>query len=217
MLCRVCGGSFTQPLWVRHTTWHRCVGCGSDSAEMGYRPELYNAPLFREAEHELAVQGFANVVNLAKKYAIGKRLLDVGCYDGVGMEALQREQFETHGFDVNPYSRSEVVTIADRFRASLWARPFDALVSCEELEHIEEFHEHLEEFHAALVYTGVLVIQTPTPLTDVSHFRFESFYSAGHIQLFSERMLAAVVASHGFLQIEHYVTEGTQCAAFRRV
>lgn len=217
MSCRVCRAKYTRPLWQLSASWRRCLACGSDSSDALYEPMLYDGPLFREADRELAIAGFANVVNLLTKHARGKRVLDVGTYDGMGAEAMRLAGFDTHGFDVNPHAGGNQVTIAAEFAASLFDTTFDALVSCEELEHVDRFEEHLREFHAAISPLGLLVIQTPTPLSNLDHSRFADFYCRGHLQLFSPTMLEIVVKYAGFLPIEHYVTEGTQCAAFRRI
>jgi hypothetical protein len=197
--------------------WRRCLACGSDSSDAIYEPSLYDSPTFREAPRELAIQGFANVVGLLQRHARGKLVLDVGTYDGMGRQAMEEAGYETWGFDVNPHAAGDRVTIASSFSPQLFNITFDAVVSCEEIEHVDKFEQHLRDLHEAISHLGLLVIQTPTPLTDTEHQRFADFYCRGHLQLFSPAMLDVVVKACGFMLIEHYVTEGTQCAAFRRV
>ena len=143
-----------------------------DAAECA---RLFDAALPRRMERVLA-------------RAHGRRLLDVGCYDGSFLAAVrqQRPEIDAVATDYDPenlrIARQLHPDLHDRLvAASVYALPFpDASFDCvtlqEVIEHLEGAAQAVKELNRVLRQDGTLVITTPNAYhwRDItSHARFE--------------------------------------------
>lgn len=122
----------------------------------------------------------------ARRFAVGRRVLDAACGEGYGSALLAGVAREVVGVDVDAASiehasaRYAVQTNLEFRRADATRLPFadasfDLVVSFETLEHLAEQERLLGEFSRVLAPGGVLVLSSPDKRTysDLSGFRNE--------------------------------------------
>lgn len=190
MKCRACRS--TALTWLcpvrdapREAAYHRCDHCGSFNSSLDYddvKP-LYGAEHIRHALVDFGSYDRLERIFLGHLAMIvtgpphEKSCLDIGCLDGAFLGLISRHGYEVHGFDVEPavqplVSRHvgcppERIRIADDFRAALF--PQVGVVHCSEvIEHVEDPAALLREIHDVLLPGGVLMLQTPRPIADLS-------------------------------------------------
>ncbi len=107
---------------------------------------------------------------LARRYAKGKRCLDIACGSGFGSAYLAEVAESVVGMDLDP----EMIKFADRYYArqnvefrqgdlheSIADGPFDLVTSFETLEHVRDSVRCLEVLAASLTSNGIAVISVP--------------------------------------------------------
>jgi len=106
----------------------------------------------------------------------GARVLDAACGAGALAGALREEGFDVWGTDVEPAARA---LLGERFRAADLNAPlpwpdahFDAVLSIEGIEHLENRFAFLREVHGVLRPAGTLVLTTPNIVALRSRVRF---------------------------------------------
>lgn len=106
----------------------------------------------------------------------GARILDAPCGAGALTAALRDERYAAHGADIEPAARArlgDAFTVADLSRPMPWADgSFDAVVSTEGIEHLENRQAFLRELSRILKGGGSLVITTPNTVSLRSRARF---------------------------------------------
>ncbi|HLH14055.1 MAG TPA: class I SAM-dependent methyltransferase [Solirubrobacteraceae bacterium] len=102
----------------------------------------------------------------------GQRVIDMACGEGYGTEVLARTAASAVGVDANPqaheharlrYTRENV-----RFERELvesFAKPADAVVFLQTIEHLREPRHALEHFRSLVAPHGVVYVSTPNVLT----------------------------------------------------
>jgi len=105
-----------------------------------------------------------------------KKILDLGCGDGVLTNYLNTKKSKAYGID---YS-SEAINFAKEktaskninfIQGSAYELPFsdnyfDAIVSSDVIEHLDNVDKYLEEIKRVLKYDGIVVISTPIKFTE---------------------------------------------------
>jgi 2-polyprenyl-3-methyl-5-hydroxy-6-metoxy-1,4-benzoquinol methylase len=182
----------------------------------------YKTP--RRLLHSLSYYKFA-----AKLIGKEKRVLDVGCNEGLGTWVLAKECGQAKGIDFDeaaiatakenfpsPSIAFEVSDILTQSSGECW----DAVVNFDVIEHI--YPEHEEQFMAALknniTDTGLVVIGTPSLISQ----QFASEISKkGHVNVYAPARLEALMQKHfefsflfaandevvhtGYLPLAHYL------------
>jgi len=131
------------------------------------------------------------------------RVLDAGCGDGSLTLELARRGFTVSSVDAAPGGlarlgrRDAAVCCA---RASLTALPFpdacfDAVVSGEVLEHIEDDSAAVAEFHRVLAPGAMAFVTVPA---NPGLFNIEDEW-AGHIRRYTPEALRSLFENHGFI------------------
>jgi SAM-dependent methyltransferase len=107
----------------------------------------------------------------ARRYAEGRRVLDLGCGTGYGSAELAQTAAEVVGVDIAPeaieYARTTYPLPALRFvEASCTAVPFpqnsfNLVVAFEVIEHLQNFREFLTECARVITPQGLLLVSSP--------------------------------------------------------
>jgi len=106
----------------------------------------------------------------------GKKLLDVGCGDGVLSYLFSKEGAKVYGIDYSDiaieFARQKTKNMGIDFRqGSAYELPyednfFDIVVSSDVIEHLEDVTEYLFEINRVVKMGGVVVISTPIKFTE---------------------------------------------------
>jgi SAM-dependent methyltransferase len=117
---------------------------------------------------------FARISELA--LPAGARVLDAPCGAGALALALRSRGYDVFGGDIDA---SAAAALGDRFRAVDLSHPlpwpdgfFDAALSVEGIEHLENRHAYIRELRRVLKPRGVLVLTTPNVVSVRSRVRF---------------------------------------------
>jgi len=106
----------------------------------------------------------------------GARLLDAPCGAGALAAALRERGYRVFGADVDAAAAArlgDALTIADLSQPFPWPdRFFDAVLSVEGIEHLENRHAYLRELCRVLEPSGTLVLTTPNIVSLRSRVRF---------------------------------------------
>lgn len=166
----------------------------------------------------------------AKMIGSGKRLLDIGCNEGMGTWLLHKECGPAHGLDIDP----DAIAIAQRnwqefegidfdsadFMTYQADQPYDAIVSFDVIEHIlpEKIDLWWNAINHNLTDNGVVILGTPS-LTSQQYASEVS--KVGHVNVYSAERLEAEMSKHfhhvfmfaandevvhtGFMPMAHYM------------
>lgn len=108
--------------------------------------------------------------------APGARVLDAPCGAGLLVSALRERGLDALGADIDPEAASrlgEAFTLADLTQPLPWPdASFDAVLSVEGIEHLENPFAYLREIHRVLKPGGLLVLTTPNIASARSRVRF---------------------------------------------
>jgi len=197
---------------------------GKKEIELGQYASYWFHKTPRRMLHSLSYYKFA-----AKLIGGGKKVLDIGCNEGIGTYVLAKECGYAKGIDFD----EEALEIANKnfpesnisfeVKDALNQREnvqYDAVVNFDVIEHI--YPENVPSFFAsikdALTDTGMAVIGTPSKISQ----EFASDVSKkGHVNIYSPNRLIAEMKSHfefvflfsandelvhtGFHELAHYL------------
>lgn len=131
-----------------------------------------------------AISGFVRsgkAIALLERYLPNRetRILDCGCANGAFLRTLAEHGYrQTHGVDLDTYldpgtPRVEFKTADVCFEALPWPDGFfDAVVSWETLEHLENPHFLVRQVHRVLKPGGLFFISMPNPFHILSRLLF---------------------------------------------
>ncbi len=168
----------------------------------GHGLHLRFKPAYREAyrrERDLTL----SELGIEPATLVGRRILDVGCANGIFLDYLRGHGVEATGIDIS----SEMVEAArarglDARRKSLEEveGPWDAIALWDVLEHLSHPIGALGRIAARLVPGGELWIQTPCTglVSGVFGARWRNYIYPQHLYLFSERGLERWLERRGF-------------------
>jgi ubiquinone biosynthesis O-methyltransferase len=121
---------------------------------------------------------YRNVISLLKKLGSlkAKKILDVGCGDGVLSYMLAKEHAILSGVDTSDiaiaYAKEKTKNMQIDFRqASAYKLPFDegefdAVVSSDVIEHVQDVNQYLKEIKRVTKKGGIIVLSTPIRFTE---------------------------------------------------
>lgn len=189
MKCLLCGKTGTPVLYNRRTQYQglfrkeytilRCIHC-----QLLYISPLPTdedlATLYEYREHMSAFiddekwqawnaqTHFLRQVKLIEKFNSGKKMLDVGCSDGLFLRVAREREWETYGVELSPRSSqiarerySLKVVTGTLHTADFPANFFDVVVMGHILEHVREPAVFLVEAGRVLRSKGLIHVAVP--------------------------------------------------------
>lgn len=187
-------------------TVRRCACCGFVSTAMNldddYYDEYLNVPsLSAQARQFQAAQASAFVERFA---LAGRQVLEVGCGDGFFLQSLADAGARVHGIEPSAGQRRVAegrglsveggVLSQQRILA---AGPFDAFVTRQVLEHVDDIRDFLQTVRANLAPGAAGLVEVPNIEKLAADKRFFDFIPE-HVNYFSQRTLRLALELAGF-------------------
>jgi len=161
----------------------------------------------------------------------GEKLLDVGCGDGLQLEAFSKynPHLKLFGIDV---SEKRIQRASKRVKASLLvgfankllfeSGTFNKVMCSEVLEHVPKPRPILEEIYRVMKDNGTLVISMPynQEITyDICVYCGKTTPTSGHINSFNEKKIALMLRDVGFepLKITGAIGSASLITPFRKI
>lgn len=208
-LCGATGGTpFVEKLGFRYIRCERCEliyvpRCLRDVHE-GTLCDDY-VSLMRQGDRD--ARHFRRVLRLLERQA-GRRLLDVGCGNGLFMEFARQHGWQTSGVEVNPKlaerARQLGHTVQTQAVEQLSAEqgPYDAVTLLQVVEHLDAPLTGLRKLHSLMPAGGILLLDTPNAASHLvrllgpEHHRH--FCGWMHVNIFTPRTLRELARRAGF-------------------
>jgi ubiquinone biosynthesis O-methyltransferase len=136
----------------------------------------------------------------------GKRVLDLGCGDGVLSFLLHQEQASVVGIDIDPTGvdlahmelskrqTNVLLALSSGYKLPFSSEFFDCVVCSEVIEHVQQPAQLIQEIHRVLKQGGQVVVSTPNRLTEIPS-------DAMHVKEFFATELKNLIGSH-FSQVK---------------
>lgn len=121
-------------------------------------------------------------------------VLEIGCGEGYGMKLLARHCQQYLGIDKFPVPNLQVPTNARTLQMTvpplggINSDQFDAVVTFQVIEHIQNDHEFLMEIHRVLQPGGVLILTTPNRLMSLTR-------NPWHVREYDPQAMRAILES----------------------
>ncbi len=185
---------------------HRCISCGFLCTAMNladdYYDEYLNVPsLSAQACEFQAAQAHEFVARFGLS---GRKVLEIGCGDGFFLHALTEAGALAYGVEPSVGQRQVAASrglaveggVLSQGRR-LAAGPFDAFVTRQVLEHVDDVRDFLLTVRANLAPRAAGLVEVPNLDTLVSGKRFFDFIPE-HVNYFSPRTLRLALELAGF-------------------
>lgn len=161
----------------------------------------------------------------------GKKVLDIGCFDGRESYLIKKQGNEVYGIDrmkdaVKQAEKKGIKVVRLDIEKNKWPfekNSFDIVLAADIIEHLVDTDSFLENVKKVLKKDGRLIISTPnlaslgrrlmllfgkSPYMEVSKYdKIHGFRVAGHIRYFVKDTLYKLLEYHGFV-IEKFTSEG---------
>lgn len=144
-----------------------------------------------------------------KKFNLqGKKVIEVGCGDGNYVSTLT--DIGVNAFGIEPSSKFRNIALAKGLnifegyvdsQSPIPEAPYDAFVSRQVLEHIDNIHEFLQGIRLSLSKDAVGLIEVPSLEQSIENGRFYDFFP-DHVNYFSVRTLRYALERNGFLVLD---------------
>jgi SAM-dependent methyltransferase len=204
--CAGCGFCFTNPRPSEEilSGYYGLVKDGSSAADEG-----------SFSRRALFAQGLA----LIRRLAPGRRILDVGCWTGEFLDVARAEGFPGRGVEINPvlaeYARSHhgLDVVVGRFGDTpLEPGSAAAVTMWDVLEHLRDPRGAVRRAFDVLVPAGILIVVSPNVRFQLTKSRMlrclgrpATISGIAHLNHFSERTLADLIAREGFTVVHRGV------------
>jgi SAM-dependent methyltransferase len=206
-LC-ICGGVATGQPFSEHFEVHVCSSCGTQ--QFHPRPDVA-APSFRydEATDKYSDESYLHGRELRwshhellKRPWQGRRVLEIGCFNGFFVDELRRAGADAHGVDVNSTALAagaHLFGLQGRLHASVDEAqtfgPFDDIVCIDVIEHVDTPDEFVAMVSGLLAPDGRLFVAGPTV---ERRFFDKSDYPPHHKWRFSRPGLVRLLERGGY-------------------
>ena len=213
-------------------TWRRCVACGYQFIHPGI-PEDRLLACYAGAttghwgtgDNYGALRFYDEKKRVLEQFTPGKRVLDFGCFDG-GFLAYLGDAYEKFGIepsaDAARVATSRGVTMlgptaAAAIQSNAGPRDFDAIVSFDVFEHLNDPLATLRDLRKLLGPGGIMMIETgdtDTPLWRRLGTRYPYAACVDHVGLFNRTSIAEAGRRAG-MSLVHYQTSDHHVIAMR--
>lgn len=210
--CLVCGGQtakrFSKAFRGSNISYFMCLTCHHLTAgETSENPVYGGGRYFEEVDtgwegRNRRLLHFVRFITRLPGIRLfaGSAMLDFGCGIGRLVEDLNRAGFNAFGFE--PFPESSVLpdrVFADWSQARRTIGQLSLVTCIEVLEHLRDPDKILDDISSVLISAGYLLISTEVYKRGTHK---EDWYylnpAAGHVSIFSERSLRALLRRHDF-------------------
>jgi len=187
---------------------------------------------FKHHDIEVKRNAATNRLTELERRTDGRRLLDVGCGQGVLLEVASHRGWEAVGLDVSEqfarYARENLqvrVHVGDIATVDLEANSFDVVILNAILEHLLDPYQVLLKIFSALRPRGLLLLDVPNERG--LYYRIGNFwqkirgrdwvvnlsptFAPGHLFGFSPKSLKTMLGRSGFTDVSIKVYQGRNC------
>ncbi|MAO84807.1 MAG: hypothetical protein CMH50_13155 [Myxococcales bacterium] len=227
--CRICNSSNYEEFGPKDgAVYYRCLGCGiitprplptpqelveyyddnytekkleGHGLHIRFKPEYFQA---YENERDLTFVDLGFDLD----WFAGKRIVDIGCANGIFLEYMKPKKAHAVGTDLSPQMVEQA--IAKDLEAYACDVPelkgtFDAACLWDVIEHLLDPRIMLRNIWEKLNPGGVLFIQTPCTgaISDAWGSEWRNCTYPQHLHLFSESGLRTLLAEEGFEMKQH--------------
>ena len=221
--CPVCGGRAAKPRLLaaplpdgRTATLLRCPACGAGFFHPEPRPDYAAEPAGGGAALAFYLQQGAGIHAIIARFgawlgAPPRRLLDIGCGFGFGLDFARRMLgWEVRGYDPSPAAAAGraqlgLPIVPAEFRPETAEARYDIVLCSELLEHLPDPAGFLAALPRCMADDGVLLLTTPAieaAQPDTPPGLLLPLLSLGyHLVLQSAESLAALLRRAGFAQV----------------
>jgi SAM-dependent methyltransferase len=166
-------------------------------------------------EFEYFYQYFDFYLDLAKKFRMSGKLLDVGCGVGHLLDVFKKAGFEVEGLEVY---EDLVAALKRRGHQAMCAgiessripnEHYDVVVLNQVLEHIEDFEDFVRHLHRVCKPGGHLMLAVPYMFGLMPNLLRSYWYGLGygqHLNFFSKESLKMLLERNGFEVVEMDIT-----------
>lgn len=243
--CRVCGDLnsetvITKTIGKWSSTYVKCKGCGVEriypypspeeidqfynnnytsniwadgvNSALRYSPEYRNVVF---SEYNISL----NDIGLPVNSFVGKRLLDIGCAEGIFLDYLRSKgcaDKDIDGYDVS----EQMIKVAlskgyNAFTGSLndiRSNTYEIVTAWDVLEHVLDSVDTIKNVRRIMVDGGFFVLETPNTgiLSELFKERWAHYLPLQHVHLFNTTNLTSLLDQNGF-KIINLITFGANC------
>ncbi len=227
MQCRLCGGNTKETMHLKRVptnvqalltkdklgtmnptelTVYQCVDCGLVQIPLQLNENYYDDYLmsttFSQQLNEYLdglVEEFVNTYNLHNAH-----VLDIGCGDGAFMIPFKQRNISVEG--IEPSDKSRAISTANGFTVYggymtpdtvLPTGPYDAFVTRQVLEHVDDIKGLLSGIRRQLKPGAVGIVEIPRLEKALTDCRFYDFFP-DHLNYFSLKTLRTTLELNGF-------------------
>jgi 2-polyprenyl-3-methyl-5-hydroxy-6-metoxy-1,4-benzoquinol methylase len=181
---------------------------------MDYANSHYKSGVYRDYvdAKELKVLTANARLNNIDKYSPGKKLLDVGCSAGFFIETAFNRGYDVQGIEFSisaiehaiPSIKNKIIHGDVHQELRRWQETIDCVTAFDIVEHLHDPIKFLKSIKDILRPGGLLVMSTP----DTGHIlrrlmgaSWPMLQPLQHTVLFSRSAMKAILATHGFIDI----------------
>jgi SAM-dependent methyltransferase len=203
----ICGGAMPAHAFSENFDALRCARCGT--AHFVARADA-KAAEFQYAEHNEkyaqadylygSVLRWSHLRLLDRDWA-GRKVLEIGCFNGFFLAELRKAGAQVYGFDVNPAALEvgreifKLETIFPDLEALRAYGPFDDIICVDVIEHVDSPETLLAELHDMLRPGGRLFVAGPT---SERRMHDKSDFPPHHKWWFTRKGLTSFLSLAGF-------------------
>lgn len=189
---------------------YKCPQCGFVQLSNLLMPNYYDDYLMT-VSHSQQMRDYQHfqASTFIKKFNLhGKKVIEVGCGDGNYVSTLT--DIGVNAFGIEPSSKFRNIALAKGLnifegyvdsQSPIPEAPYDAFVTRQVLEHIDNIHEFLQGIRLSLTKDAVGLIEVPSLEQSIENGRFYDFFP-DHVNYFSVRTLRYALERNGFLVLD---------------